>query len=212
VAADPAGHLDFRFSDSDDERRRRWKRKPPGQWHWPVILIAVVCIGAPSVPSSSRGAAGSPYRDPGTVVEGDRVLIVADNSPSMLDDSGLFIRLRDSQVASLKQRHHVVGDIVLTRGWSISAGNDQLSFLLPLEAALAERPAIDTVYFISDFALNDDRFHDPEGRVRLRELLRSRRLRLYVATVNQPVPQDYVRQAEDSGGTELIRDWRSGAQ
>jgi hypothetical protein len=229
VAADDAGHLDFRFSDDDKERRRRWRR-PARQWHWPLIVIAVVWVGAASAPAgpastgrvradasssvgggvSPVGSSGGAWRDDADLaVQGDRVLIVADDSGSMLGDRGAYIRLRDVQVASLRKRHLILGETVLTRGWAISVNNTNISMLPPLEKAVAAQPAIDAVYFISDFALRDDRSHDAEGGVRLRELIRSRRIRFYAATVNQPVPETYASLANESGGAVLTFDRRT---
>lgn len=140
--------------------------------------------------------------DPGAVVRGDRVLILADNSSSMGGDP---IRIRDEQVASLRRAHDVLRDPVLTEGWAISVTNPGLSFLQPLEAALARYPDAQSVYFISDFDVGDDSDNDVEGPARLQALLRDRRLRLYLATVNKPVPAVYAQLALESGGLVLSR-------
>ena len=105
-----------------------------------------------------------------------------------------------SQVASLKRQHQVLGETVFVPGWAIAAANTSYSFLQPLEAALAQHPDIDTVYFISDFALGDNSENDTEGRLRLQRLLGDRRIRLYLSTVNVAVPADYARIAVESGG------------
>jgi hypothetical protein len=200
-----AGHAEFRITGVDERSLRR----PQSRRAWTSIaapvIVAVWIAGSPSAPSVSdaRGNAGSDAsNDPGAVVRGDRVLILADDSGSM---AGEPTRIRDEQVASLRRAHDVLSDTVLTGGWAISVTNPGYSFLQPLEAALARYPDAQAVYFISDFDVDDDSGNDVQGRARLQALLRDRRLRLYLATVNKPVPATYAQLALESGGLVLSR-------
>ncbi len=203
---DDIGRIEFRLTSADDERiRRRFHRDDGGLrgWNWvAVTAVAVVCIAAitgSDVSSTGTGAANA-WRDPGSAVRGQRVLVVADDSGSMYDQDGAFIRIRDSQVDSLRRQHQIVEQPLLTSGWAIRALNVDLSVVLPIEAAVARQPGLDAIYFISDFARGDNAWDDVEGYALLSRLIRGRGIRLYVASVNEPVPAPFVTLAEESGG------------
>ncbi len=118
----------------------------------------------------------------------------------MADDDGAPIRIRDDHIASLRRLHRIVEDMVLTDGWAMGAPGASLNMVAPLETALARQPEVDAVYFISDFAQTDDRFSSVDGRSLLWRLLSQRGIRLYVASVDRPVPPAWVQMAEQSGG------------
>jgi hypothetical protein len=209
VEGPEAGHAEFRIRGLDEQSIRRPRQRAPQTWTSIVVpVVAAVWLAgsspgtvAPDVPVEVGAADSS---EPGSVVLGSRVLIVADNSGSMRNDTRR-IRVRDEQVASLSRAHNVVGDLVWTDGWAISSRKPRFSFLQPLEDAVAREQAVEAVYFISDFDVSDDVDNDMEGLQRLRGLLGDRHIRLYLSTVNQPVPAPYAQLAGESGGLVISR-------
>ena len=202
-----AGRVEFRIVGLEESQTRRWPRRRGREWQWPTVAVVAVLWVAGALPGPGQGAASgaadAARRDPGAVVRGDRVLILADNSGSMYEQDGALIRLRDFHAASLRRQHAVVEATVLTPGWALRGADGNLSLVAPLEQALARQAEVDAIYFLSDFAYADDQVSDVEGRSRLWRLLRGRGIRLYVASVDQPVPAAYVRMADQSGGSVL---------
>ena len=197
------GRIEFRLEAADDERiRRRFRRDRGGPgWNWAVVTaVAVVCIAAIGGSDVSSTGAANAWRDPGSAVRGQRVLIVADDSGSMYEQDGALIRIRDDQVDSLRRQHQIVEQPLLTTGWALRGLANDLSVVLPIEAAVIRQPRLDAIYFISDFARADNEFDDVEGRARLSRLIRDGGIRFYVASVNEPVPAAFVTLALESGG------------
>jgi hypothetical protein len=200
-----AGRAEFRVTGLDERSLRRTQSHRTWSSIAATVVVGAWIVSSTSGPivSDARGNAGADAsNDPGAVVLGDRVLILADNSGSM---SGEPTRIRDEQVASLRRAHNVLGDTVMTGGWAISARAPGYSFLQPLEEALARNSDVQSIYLISDFAAGDDADNDIAGRIRLQTLLRDRGLRLYLATANRPVPAVYAQLALESGGLVLSR-------
>ena len=198
-----AGGVEFRINGLDEQRVRRMRPRPHSGWIAAAALVVVTGISgglAGTGGGNTRGDAGpGAASDPGVIVRGDRVVVIADNSTSLTGDPDRTA-LRDAQIASLRRQHQVLGQTIFVDGWAISEGRTGYSFLQPLENALARYRDVDTVYFISDFAAADDEDNDVTGRQRLERVLREQGVRLYLATAALPVPVSYRELALESGG------------
>jgi len=197
--------LRFRIVGLTQERVRNWqKRAHPGPidrglrsrvtraWHAMrrstrlLILIGSIAVAYAALARPS-------VQD----ITGRRVLLLLDESGSMADTTERTNR----QLEALKTNNRFVTYPYGTNGFAISATHAGYSMLQPLEAALAANPNVDTVYFISDFKFGDEADNDAAGYQALRELVRSHRVTLYLATVDQPPPlPEYYAIPRASGG------------
>jgi hypothetical protein len=105
-------------------------------------------------------------------------------------------------INQLKNAGISVDNPVETQGGGFSAAGSEDNSLKKLEAALRENPGADAIFVFSDFTIytiawDED---DAAGYLRLRELLRGGRRRLYLGTVNLKPHEDLITIARDSGG------------
>lgn len=164
---------------------RRWNTlKLATKWRISIASLFVVVYYASAGPSIDD-------------VKGRRVLVLLDESGSMSDTTDAT----NGQLSALAAHNISVTSPVATNGYAISASQTTLSIVQPLEAALEANPAVDTVYFISDFKGGDENDNDADGEAQLRRILASRHLAIYLCTVDQPPPRsEYYSIPRDSGG------------
>jgi len=138
-------------------------------------------------------------------IHGRRVLVLLDESASM-DNTGDATK---RQLDALAAHNISVTAPVGTPGYAIRSADGTLSMLQPLQAALADNPNVDTVYFISDFKGGDEGANDAAGYAQLRRLLATRGLTLLFCTVDQRPPiSQYYQITRDSGGG-VIEEFKS---
>jgi hypothetical protein len=121
-----------------------------------------------------------------------RVAIIADDSGSTTP----FRAKRDAQIAFVRQNAGIEGDVNLVAGYTFAPAFPPVTALL----AAVENPAVDAVYFLSDFAGGDENRNSAETFRTLAEALRRRQVRFYISTFNQPPQAPYAALAGDSGG------------
>jgi hypothetical protein len=141
-------------------------------------------------------------------IAGHRVLVLLDTSGSM----GNTGERTNQQLAALKAHNISVTEPYSTNGFAISSSNTTYSFLQPLQDAVSASPLSDTIYVISDFKNGDEQDNDVAGYQQLRDLLRQRRLTLYLCTVDQlpPLPVYYEIAAASGGG--VIEEYKNPQQ
>ena len=152
-----------------------------------ALLVVMAVAGV--VYSNSNGSKSAVLLD-GKEFRADRVVVLRDVSPSM---SNLQGRLQ-SRLAELRAAGVAIDLVADAGGASVDDAVTTLRRVLP------DLPLVDTVYFFSDF---QDR-SDADGYNQLRELLGSRGLRFYIATVNLEPAQEWVELARQSGGDSLV--------
>ena len=134
----------------------------------------------------------------GQVFTARNVIILQDTSGSMGGtDARLQALLRTLQRAGINTDR-----VSETKGYGFWPGGDQTNSLKSLERALDGESGVDTIFVFSDFNYYDEELDatDDSGYRRLRELLNSRRCRLYLGTVNKPPVDELIRIANESGG------------
>jgi len=141
-------------------------------------------------------------------IAGRRVLVLLDTSGSM----GNTGERTNQQLTALKAHNISVTEPYSTNGYAISSAHTGYSFLQPLQNAVSASPLSDTIYVISDFKGGDQEDNDVAGYQQLRDLLRQRRLTLYLCTVDQlpPLPVYYEIAAASGGG--VIEEYKNPQQ
>ena len=129
----------------------------------------------------------------GTVVYGDRVIVIKDTSGSMSDHQAT----RDAMIEKLKESGILVWEKNVRSG-GVSSGGDVVP---AVTEAIATHPDADTVYFFSDFADGND----SAAIEALRDALGGRRL--YLGSVEAD-PGDELKalaKSTDGGAVEMTR-------
>lgn len=210
----PMDEIHFRIVGVADQHIRNWQAQPQGNSEESVLRRRM---------SRAWRAASRTTRTLITLTTAAVVVYVVSAQPSvqdlirrrvvvLLDESGSMAnttKRKDLQLAALKANNISVTEPYTTNGYAISAANPYYSLLQPLQRAVAENPNADTVYVISDFKGGDQSDNDAAGYQQLKDLLRERRLTLYLCTVDQPPPlPEYYTIAGASGGA-VIEDFRN---
>ena len=156
---------------------------------WAVVAIAIFYVVGHITPIVEID---------GLVVRAKSVLVMKDRSGSM---SGTEEKL-DALIAIFKDSNiNVVIDSA--RGFGVSTDGDSDNLLYELQDALKANSDIDAVYVFSDFNKNFEYSVDgdnPDGYQKLRKLLDTYQLRLYLGTVTDPPRKEMIEIAIASGG------------
>ena len=174
----------------------RFRRKPPGTPPPATkLLLTTVLVGATiySVRSTPTAIVGSGE------VAGNSVLVLQDTSGSM---GGTGVALA-AQIERLRAAGIALANREQIQGFGVMRSGSSSNLLNALERTLPLNPDVDTIYVFSDYQWVSDPpvdASDPAGYQRLRQLLSDRRVRMYLATVNQPPEGELIRVATDSGG------------
>lgn len=115
------------------------------------------------------------------------------------------MRGTEQRLADLKMELKNAGIEITTRrlrGLGVSRSGTRDNLLYQVERALAENPALDSIYAFSDFALNEEGYwlSDREGFSELERLLTQRGARLYLGSVRLAPPGALLAVAYASGG------------
>ncbi len=148
-----------------------------------ALLVVLAVAGV--VYSNSNASKPAVLVD-GKVLQGDRVLVLRDVSPSMGNLQGRL----ESRVAELQAAGLTIDLVADVSGSSVD------SFVVSLGQVLPDLPQVDTVYFFADFADAGS----AELYSQLQRLLDGRRLKLYIATVNFDPAREWVEIVGASGG------------
>jgi uncharacterized protein YfaP (DUF2135 family) len=103
------------------------------------------------------------------------------------------------------ERDGVAPRIVRTAGFGLGVRGDSGNLLHSMETALAANPAVGSVYVFSDFACQSPEYDEDDagGYQRLREIIKERRLRMFLGTVQDPPAEEFLNLARESGGGPL---------
>ena len=151
----------------------------------------MVVIGAAAVVYSTSGGSPPAVLLDGTEFRAFRVAVLRDSSPSMSNQQDRLQR----RLGELR-----AGGVAIDRVTDVDEGASVGALLAALRLILPELPGVDAIYFFSDF---QDR-NDPDDFIQLRQLLDSRGLRLYIATVELPPATEWTEAALQSGGGVLV--------
>ena len=189
----PHGDFDFRIAGADETDLRRWRRQGESggsssswwKWAWPpgiVIPVLAVFWVAPTLefeppPSVEIG---------GQRVDGERVLLIQDDSGSM----GSYQAVVDRRIAALRAAG-AYSDV------ACKLGNLEFIDFVPCAIAQARKPDVDGLYVFADFKWAQ---YDVAGVNELRRALESTNIRLYLDTMGDEPQTELADLARDTGG------------
>ena len=195
---------DFQIDGLTEKHLRRWKRltklagTPADIAGSPVTPLKILASAAVVAAVFYAIDPFTPKADVGEIVKAKKLLVMKDRSGSM---SGTEAKL--AALSAIFEGSNMKLVIDSARGFGVSTDGDPDNLLYELQDGLKANPDVDAVYVFSDFERNFEYRVDGDnaaGYQKLRELLDTYQLRLYLGTVKYPPRKEMIEIAVASGG------------